>query len=67
MFAQLKHKLTPFWTLQFCGWGAFGFSMFLATAAWLPLGSAALDKAIFTLLGMLFSLPLRAIYRRLYR
>lgn len=67
MFAQLKQKLTPFWTLQFCGWGAFGFSMFLATAAWLPLGFAAFNKGIFTLLGMLFSLPLRALYQRLYR
>jgi two-component system, LytTR family, sensor kinase len=67
MFVQNKHKLTPFWTLQLCGWGAFGFSMFLAMAAWLPLGSAALEKTIFTLLGMLFSLPLRAIYQRLYR
>jgi two-component system, LytTR family, sensor kinase len=67
MFEEVKHKLTPFWMLQLCGWGAFGFSMFLATAVWLPLGSAALDKAIFTLLGLLFSLPLRAIYQGLYK
>jgi two-component system, LytTR family, sensor kinase len=67
MFKQAKARLTPFWTLQLCGWGAFGFSMFLATAAWLPLGSAALEKTLFTLLGLLFSLPLRAIYQPLYR
>lgn len=66
MFNAVKLRLTPFWTLQLCGWGAFGFSMFLATALWLPLASAALEKAIFTLLGLLFSLPLRAIYRPLY-
>jgi hypothetical protein len=40
--------------------------MFLATAAWLPLHAAALEKGLFTLLGMLFSLPLRAIYQRLW-
>jgi two-component system, LytTR family, sensor kinase len=66
MIEQVKHKLTLFWTLQLCGWGAFGFSMFLATAVWLPLSSAALEKTIFTILGLLFSLPLRAIYQRLY-
>jgi two-component system LytT family sensor kinase len=70
MLEQIKQwaedRLTPFWTLQLCGWGAFGFSMFLATAAILPIQVAALEKAIFTLLGILLSLLLRAIYRRLY-
>lgn len=39
----------------------------LHVAAWLPLGSAAFEKAIFTLLGLLYSLPLRALYQPLYR
>lgn len=67
MFEQFKHKLTPFWTLHLCGWGAFGFSMFMATVVWTPLGKAALIKGVFTSLGLLFSLPLRAINQRLYR
>jgi two-component system LytT family sensor kinase len=67
MLQRIEQRLTLFWRLQLCGWGAFGFSMFLATAAWLPLGAAASEKAIFTLLGLLFTLPLRAIYRPLYR
>src|SRR5262245_12818777 len=66
MFGEIKHKLTPFWTLQLCGWGAFGFSMFLATGGWMPLQEAALQKGLFTSLGLLFTLPLRSIYQRLY-
>jgi two-component system, LytTR family, sensor kinase len=67
MFEQFKHKLTPFWTLQFCGWGAFGFSMFMATLVWVPIGEAALIKGVFTSIGLFFSLPLRAINQHLYR
>ncbi len=33
----------------------------------MPLQDAALQKALFTSLGLLFTLPLRAIYQRLYR
>src|SRR4030095_13785542 len=67
MFEQVKQKLTPFWTLQLCGWGAFGFSMFMATVVWTPLGEAALIKSVITSLGLLFSLPLRVINQHLYR
>jgi two-component system LytT family sensor kinase len=63
----IKQKRKLFWTLQLSGWAAFGLSMFLATAPWLPLKQAAFEKTIFTVLGLCFSLPLRAIYRRLYR
>lgn len=67
MLEQVKHKLTLFWKLQLCGWGAFGFSMLMATVVWAPLGKAALVKGVFTSLGLLFSLPLRVINQRLYR
>ena len=56
-----------FWSLQLCGWLAFGVSMFVATAVYLPPAVAAFEKGVFTLLGVLFTLPLRAIYRPLYR
>jgi two-component system, LytTR family, sensor kinase len=66
MFEQIKHKLSLFWTLQLCGWGAFGLSMTAATLQWLPTRQAVLLKGVFTLLGLLATLPLRAVYRRLY-
>ncbi|HYE76287.1 MAG TPA: histidine kinase, partial [Blastocatellia bacterium] len=56
-----------FWTLQICGWAAFACAMFLATAVVLPVRVAALEKVIFTLIGMISSLLLRAIYRRFYK
>ena len=62
-----KSKLSPFWLLQLCGWGAFGFSMFLATWVWVPFCTALWEKGVFTVLGLGFSLPLRAIYQRVKR
>ena len=67
MFRHLKYKLSPFWMLQLCGWAAFGISMFLATTTALPLLVAAFEKVVLTMLGILFTFPLRAIYRSLYR
>jgi two-component system, LytTR family, sensor kinase len=65
--APLKSKLSPFWLLQLCGWGAFGLSMFLATWVWVPFSTAFWEKGLFTLLGLGFSLPLRAIYQHVKR
>lgn len=62
-----KSKLSPFWLLQLCGWGAFGFSMFLATWVWVPFYTAFWEKGVFTILGLGFSLPLRAVYQRIKR
>src|SRR5262245_37492575 len=68
MFEGINYKRHAFWLLQLCGWGAFGVSMFLATtAAGIPARDAALNKAAFTFLGLLFTVPLRAAYRSLYR
>lgn len=67
MRRSLANKLSLFWTLQLCGWGAFGFSMFLAAAPWMTLPNAVLHKSLFTIIGLLFTLPLRAIYQRLYQ
>lgn len=67
MLRWFIHKPSLFWTLQLLGWGAFGVSMVLATLAWLPPWLAVRDKIIFTVLGLLFSLSLRALYRRLYQ
>jgi two-component sensor histidine kinase len=63
----IQSNRSLFWWLQLSGWGAFGCSMALAVLMADAPGTALRDKMVYTLLGFLASLPLRAIYQRVYR
>jgi len=55
-------KLTPFWTAQLLGWGAYGLAKYaLARAQYPSAGRVLLLVAI----GLVISLPLRLLFRRL--
>jgi hypothetical protein len=57
-----RWPLSPFWTAQLLGWVAYGASKYLLAGGMYPsVGRILLLIAI----GMLVSLPLRALYRRL--
>jgi two-component system, LytTR family, sensor kinase len=56
-----------FWTLQVGGWLAFGAAMALSRLGTFPLGYMAATKGVLTLTGLVTSLGLRAVYRRLLR
>jgi two-component system LytT family sensor kinase len=57
-----RWRLSPYWTAQFLGWGAYGVAKYtLAGAAYPSVGRVLLLVAI----GLLASLPLRPLYRGL--
>ncbi len=58
----MKPKLSPFWTAQLLGWGAYGLAKYaLARAQYPNVGRVLLLVGI----GILISLPLRTLFRRL--
>ena len=64
-------KLPPpkitFWALQLAGWSAFGLAMTFSRLGAFPLAYMALEKAHLAAAGLLCSLGLRAICRRMLR
>jgi len=68
MAEWLKNKTALFWTLQVLGWGAYGISMFLGALPHFPTAMLALiHKAIFVGFGLIISLILRFIYKRMWQ
>jgi signal transduction histidine kinase len=53
-----------FWLLQVGGWGAFAVAMALSRIGLFPLGYMAVTKSLLAVLGLVTSLGLRALYRR---
>lgn len=63
----IKSRTTLFWTLQLGGWGAYGLSMFLGALPHFPTAMQALiHKVVFVGLGLLISLILRLIYKKMW-
>jgi hypothetical protein len=61
-FASDRWPLSPYWTAQLLGWGAYGVAKYtLAGAVYPSVGRVLLLVTI----GLLVSLPLRPLYRRL--
>jgi two-component system LytT family sensor kinase len=63
----MRRRLSPFWTLQLAGWLAFGVAMTLSRVGAYPLGFMVVLKGLLTVLGLLASLALRPLYRRVAR
>jgi two-component system, LytTR family, sensor kinase len=61
---DVAHR-SQFWTLQLGGWLAFGVAMALSRVGRYPLAYMVTTKTALALLGLVVSLGLRAIYRRL--
>jgi two-component system, LytTR family, sensor kinase len=62
MSSSIGLRLSPYWTAQLLGWGAYAVAKYtLAGAAYPSVGRVLLLVAI----GLLASLPLRPLYRRL--
>lgn len=62
MAPNSRHRLSPFWTAQIMGWGTYA----LAKSVLSPTAYPAAWRVILLVgLGLVLSLPLRALYRRL--
>ena len=55
-------KLTPFWTAQLLGWGAYGLAKYALARAQYPSAGRVL---LLVGIGLVISLPLRLLFRRL--
>jgi two-component system LytT family sensor kinase len=62
---RLSQPTARFWPLQIAGWLAFGAAMALSRMGQFPLGYMIATKTALMLLGLVVSLGLRALYRRL--
>jgi hypothetical protein len=61
MAPNSRHRLSPFWTAQIMGWGTYA----LAKSVLSPTAYPAAWRVILLVgLGLVLSLPLRALYRR---
>jgi two-component system, LytTR family, sensor kinase len=62
MPASISHRFSPFWTAQVLGWGTYA----LAKSVLSPTAYPAAWRVILLIgLGLILTLPLRALYRRL--
>jgi two-component system LytT family sensor kinase len=67
MFKGFKSQPALFWTLQLLGWGSYGLSMFLGALPHFPSAKLALiHKLVFVSFGLLISLILRSVYKRMW-
>ena len=67
MLDRLQEKYSLFWILQIGGWGAFAVAMALSRMGVYPLWYMVINKTILTILGLLVTLGMRSVYRRLWR
>jgi len=66
ILARLQHKLSLFWLLQLGGWLAFGVAMALSRIGTYPLWYMAVNKTILATLGVVATLGMRSVYRRVW-
>lgn len=62
----LENKSFQFWSLQLGGWLGWGLSFFVGTIFWGKSEQYELYLPVVTLIGMLLSLVLRAVYKRIW-
>ncbi len=62
----LKNKAFQFWSLQLGGWTGWGLSFYVGTMFWGKSEQYQLYLPIVTLIGMLLSLVLRELYKRVW-
>jgi two-component system LytT family sensor kinase len=63
--SRLTAALSPFWLLQLAGWGAFAVVMTLSRVGRFPLDFMLLVKGELAVTGLLLTLGLRLVYRRM--
>jgi two-component system LytT family sensor kinase len=64
---QRTSAIAPFWVFQAVGWAAFGVAMIFSRVGRFPFAYMVVSKTVFTVLGVLASLALRALYRAMLR
>ncbi|MFT5482520.1 MAG: two-component system LytT family sensor kinase [Halieaceae bacterium] len=62
----LNDKTFQFWSLQLTGWTGWGVMFFVGTMFWGKSEQYHLYLPIVTLIGLLLSLPLRSVYRKVW-
>ena len=67
MLDRLTQRMSLFWLLQLSGWLAFGMAMMLSRPGMYPLWYMALNKGVLASLGLLTTLGLRGVYRKLWQ
>ena len=67
MTASSRTTRVPFWPLQIGGWLAFGVAMALSRVGRYPIDYMIATKLALTAMGLVLSLGLRQLYRRLLR
>ena len=67
MLDRLQQKVSLFWLLQIGGWTAFAVAMALSRMGVFPLWYMVVNKTILATLGVVVTLGMRAVYRRLWR
>ena len=67
MLDRLQEKYSLFWILQIGGWGAFAVAMALSRMGVFPLWYMVINKTILATLGIIVTLGMRHVYRRLWR